>query len=192
MTDTHPPSALVADDEAETTLADRILAPVRWVFRRLALVLLAVLVAMPAIQVVLREILRQPFVGAEELARFMLICVVFVTLPTVVASGANVRMEEVLNAMPRMLKSSLRTIIALTGTLAFGVAAISVAVATLRNLNNATPTLQIPYWVFFSAAFLGLALSALECAIQLAKGLMGRPIYVLTAEEREPDPLEEL
>nr|WP_255720564.1 TRAP transporter small permease [Acuticoccus kalidii] len=147
---------------------------------------------MPAIQVVLREIVRQPFIGAEELARFMLICVVFVTLPTVVSSGASVRMEEVLGAMPKAVQAVLRFLIALTGTLAFGTAALSVAVATIRNLNNATPTLQIPYWVFFSAAFLGLTLAAIECAVQLAKGLMGRPLYVLTREEHEPDPLEEL
>ena len=182
-----PRTALAAQRPADDTAADRLLAPVRWLFRRLALVLLAVLVSMPAVQVVLREVLRAPFVGAEELARFMLICVVFVALPTVVASGASVRMEEVLGAMPGPLRRLLRLAIALTGALAFGVAATSVLVATLRNLDNATPTLEIPYYVFFLAAFLGLALAAVESALQFAKALAGRPIFVLTDEEREPE-----
>lgn len=178
---------IAAEAPSDDTAADRLLAPVRWLFRRLALALLAVLVAMPAVQVVLREVFRTPFIGAEELTRFMLICVVFVTLPTVVASGANVRMEEFLHAMPRSARWLLHLAIALTGVVAFGVAAASVLVATIRNLDNATPTLEIPYYVFFSAAFLGLALSAIECAIQFVKAVMGRPIYVLTEEEREPE-----
>lgn len=191
MTETTPPD-IATDTPADATLADRILAPVRWTLRRLAIALLAVLVTMPALQVFLREVLRTPFIGAEELSRFMLICVVFVTLPTVVASGANVRMEEVLGAIPRPIQRVLRILIAATGAAAFGVAAGSVLIATLRNLNNATPTLAIPYYVFFSAAFMGLAVAALECALQLAKALLGRPIYVLTDEEREPDEVPQL
>lgn len=162
------------------------MAPVRWIVRRLSLLLLGVLVAMPVLQVVLREFLGRPFVGAEELARFMLICTVFVALPTVVASGGNIRMEEVLGMTPHTLQRSLRLAISSTGLVGFGIAAASVLVATLRNLNNATPTLEIPYYVFFAAAFVGLALAAVECAIQLGKALLGRPIYVVTAEEEAP------
>lgn len=187
MTDAHNTPNIATARAADETLVDRMMAPVRWLLRRLALVLLAVLVSMPALQVVLREVLRQPFVGAEELARFMLICTVFVTLPTVVASGANVRMEEVLGVTPRALQRALRLAIAVTGIAGFGIAAVSVLVATLRNLNNATPTLEIPYYVFFSAAFVGLTLAAVECAIQLGKESLGRPIYVVTAEEEAPD-----
>ncbi len=183
---------IATDTAADATAADRLLAPIRWTLRRLAIALLAVLVTMPAVQVVLREVLRMPFIGAEELSRFMLICVVFVTLPTVIASGANVRMEEVLGAMPRRLQWGLRVLIAATGVAAFGAAAVSVLIATLRNLNNATPTLDIPYYVFFSAALLGLALSALECALQLVKTLLNQPIYVLTDEEREPEEVMEI
>ena len=54
------------------------------------------MILIPAAQVVLRELVGVPFVGAEELTRFMLICVVFVTFPYVVASGSNIRLEELL------------------------------------------------------------------------------------------------
>lgn len=159
-------------------LADRAIAPVRLLLRWLGVTLLVVMIAMPAVQVVLREFVRAPFVGAEELTRFMLICVVFVTLPFVVSSGASIRMEEILQSFPARLRDGLRIAIAGTAALAFATASYSVGIATLSNLHNATPTLGIPYWVFFSAAFLGLLLAAVECAIQLVKVVRGRDQYV--------------
>lgn len=171
----------------DRTAADRTVEPLRKAVRWVGIGLLVVMIALPTLQVFLRQVLRAPFVGAEELARFMLICVVFVTFPYVVSSGANIRMEEALLALPRRLQYVLKVVIAATGLLAFGVAAWSVAVATVRNLDNATPTLGIPYWVFFSAAFLGLLLAALECGVQLYKALRDRPLYVTFAEEHPPD-----
>jgi TRAP-type C4-dicarboxylate transport system permease small subunit len=142
--------------------------------------------------VVLREVLQTPFIGAEELTRFMLICVVFVTFPYVVASGANIRLEEIANGFPNAVRSALQVLIAASGTVAFGIAAASVAVATLRNLSNATPTLGIPYWVFFSAAFVGLLFASVECGLQLWKALTRRPLYVTFADEAPPDEMDAL
>ena len=143
-------------------MPDRVLAPIRRLTRVMGVVLLGVMISLPALQVVLREVIGRPFVGAEELARFMLICVVFVTLPYVVSSGGSIRMEEILAALPRWVQRPVRAIGAAVAGAAFAIAAGSVAIATLRNLDNATPTLGIPYWVFFSAAFLGLLVAAIE------------------------------
>ncbi|WP_052763707.1 TRAP transporter small permease [Microvirga massiliensis] len=161
--------------------------PVRLVFRVAALILLAVMIAMPAIQVVLREVIRAPFIGAEELTRFMLICVTFITFPYVVSSGANIRMEEFIQGLPEPVRQPLHVLIAGTGVIGFGIAAYSVAVAALTNLNNATPTLGIPNWIFFSAAFLGLLFAAVEYMIQFVKALRGRNLYVTLAAEQAPD-----
>jgi TRAP-type C4-dicarboxylate transport system permease small subunit len=57
----------------------------------------------------------------------------------------------------------------------------------LRNLQNATPTLGIPYWVFFSASFVGFLAAAVECGLQLWKALTRRPLYVTFADEASPD-----
>ena len=74
--------------------ADRALAPVRTVMRRAGLVMIAVMILLPALQVVLREVLVMPFVGAEELTRFILICLVFVTFPYMVVSVANILLVD--------------------------------------------------------------------------------------------------
>ena len=180
------PSALAARESyasADATAPDRALAPLRRVLRWASLVMVAVMIALPAIQVVLREVLELPFIGAEELTRFMLICVVFVTFPYVVVSGTNIRLEEGLLLLPKHLQRGIHVAIAATGAVTLAVAAAAIAVATLRNLQNATPTLGIPYWVFFSAAFLGLGLASVESGLQFWKALRGLPLYVTFADE---------
>lgn len=185
----NDPSLLPPED---ATLADRLIRPGRRVLRVLGLLLLGVMVALPVLQVVLREFTTLTFVGAGELTRFMLICVVFVTLPYVVASGVSIRMDELAEELSGFWRRGLRVLISASGAIGFGIAAWSVALATLRNLNNSTPTLGIPYWVFFSAAFLGLLFAAGECLIQLVKAWRGAPLYVSFAEEQSPEDLPEV
>lgn len=189
------PTALGSREQyapADAFAPDRALAPVRRILRWASLAMVAVMIALPAVQVVLRELLDLPFIGAEELTRFMLICVVFVTFPYVIASGANIRLEEGLHLMPAEMRRFFEALIAATGALVLAVAAAAVAVATLRNLQNATPTLGIPYYVFFSAAFFGLLFSAVECGLQLWKMSTRRPPYVAFADEASPDDMAAL
>ena len=194
MSDTVP-SALVTRERyaaADATAPDRTLGPVRLVLRWASLAMVAVMIALPAVQVVLREILNLPFIGAEELTRFMLICVVFVSFPYVVASGANIRLKEGLHLLPRAVQRVLHVTIAGTGALTLAVAAVAIAVAAMRNLQNATPTLGIPYWIFFSASFLGFLFAAIEFALQLWKALLDKPPYIAFADEASPDDLDAL
>jgi TRAP-type C4-dicarboxylate transport system permease small subunit len=170
---------------------DRAMRPLRKALRWLGLALLVVMIALPALQVGLRAT-PYSFIGAGELTRFMLICVVFVTLPYVISSGASIRMEDLTNWLPQGVRRVITVLIPATGVLGFGIAAYAVAAAVLRNLNNATPTLGIPYWIFFSAAFVGLLMAAIECAIQVAKALQGQDLYVSFAEEQPPEDLPEL
>jgi TRAP-type C4-dicarboxylate transport system permease small subunit len=170
----------------EAFRAALVLEPIRRALRLLSLVLLAVMILTPALQVLLREIFVAPFMGAEELSRFMLICVVMLALPYTISSGASIRMEEVLRLLPRPIQRGTEILIASLGFLAFAFAAGAVITATLRNLNNASPTLGIPYYIFFSAAFVGFLLAAVEFALQVYKAIRNRPLYV-TFDAEQPD-----
>ncbi|MGR3793358.1 TRAP transporter small permease [Vannielia sp. SX4] len=170
-------------------LADRILNPVRKILRLAGLVILAVMIATPMAQVIMRQFFSIPLIGADELSRFMLISVVMLTIPYTVSSGASVRMEEVQHVFPEWVQRALRVMIALLGLAAFTFASWSVLTATLKNLNNATPTLGIPYYIFFSATAVGFFCAALEFALLAWKALMGLPMYVTFAAEQ---PTEEL
>lgn len=179
--ETSPAETLPAD----RLRVDRMLEPVRKVLRIVGLIVLAVMIATPAFQVFMRQFLGMPMIGAEELSRFMLISVVMLAVPYTVSSGASVRMEELLQALPPRLQRLLLLLICILGSLAFAYAAVSVFTATVRNLNNETPTLGIPYFIFFSAAFVGFLLASAEYALQAYKVWRHLPLYV-TFEAEQP------
>ncbi len=179
-------SPAVAVDSRHYAL-DRALEPLRWVFRWGSLAMLVTMVALPFVQVMAREVFSAPIVGAEELARFMLICTVFIALPYVVSAGASIRMEEFLGFLPAGVVRAVQLAIAAIAVLAFTIAAISSLVAIRSNLENATPTLGIPYWIFLGAAFVGLTMTSVECAVQFLKAVRRQPLYVTFPQEHEPE-----
>ena len=121
---------------------DRAMLPVRKLFRRLGLVLLAVMIGLPMLQVTLREMTPFSFIGAGELTRFMLICVVFITLPYVVSSGANIRMEEFIALLP-VRRAVWRAVFGAAGVLLAGIAA-GVSGATLPLSSRGPSALAVP------------------------------------------------
>jgi TRAP-type C4-dicarboxylate transport system permease small subunit len=171
---------------------DRFVEPVRKVFRIVSIALLALVISLPGLQIFLREVTHTPFIGAAELVRFMLICTVFIAFPYVVSSGANIRMEEIQLSLPSPIVRILRLLIPFTGFLCFGFIVYSTFVATISNLKNATPTLGIPYYIFFSATFMGCLMTAFECGVQTCKAILKCPLYVKFEAERPPDELTEL
>jgi len=177
----------IAAADSRTYAIDRAIEPVRWLFRWGSLAMLIAMVSLPFIQVVSREIFATPIIGVEELARFMLICSVFLALPYVISAGANIRMEEIVAMFPAGVVRAAKILGAATATATFAAIAVASFVAIGGNLDNSTPTLGIPYWIFLGAAFVSFAMSTLECAIQTAKIIQGRPLYVTFPQEHEPD-----
>ena len=173
--------------DSRTYAIDRAVEPLRWVFRWGSVAMLIALVSLPFIQVIAREILSAPFIGVEELTRFMLICTVFIALPYVITSGANIRMDELITMLPKGVLRIVRIVIGLTGAATFAVMTAASAVAITTNLDNSTPTLGIPYWVFLGAAFVSFTMSALECIIMTIKAFQDRPLYITFPQEMEPE-----
>ena len=178
--------------DISTFAVDRLVEPIRKSFRILSVALLTLVIALPALQIFLREVTQTPFIGAAELARFMLICTIFIAFPYVVSSGANIRMEEIQLTLPSPVVHYIRILIPFCGLICFGVVVYSTYIATINNLNIATPTLGIPYYIFFSATFLGCLMTAFECAVQIWKSITKKPLYVKFDAERPPDELTEL
>ena len=173
--------------DSRTYSIDRAVEPLRWVFRWGSLVMLVAMVSLPFVQVMSREIFAAPIVGVEELARFMLICSVFLALPYVISSGANIRMEEILALLPVDVVRTGKIAAAVTATATFAGMAAASLIAIGSNLDNATPTLGIPYAIFLGAAFVSFSMSTLECGIQFVKVIQDRPLYVTFPQEKEPE-----
>jgi TRAP-type C4-dicarboxylate transport system permease small subunit len=180
------PQSVAAVDSRHYAI-DRAVEPLRWVFRWGSLVMLVAMVSLPFVQVVAREVFGMPIIGVEELARFMLICSVFLAVPYVVSAGASIRMEEILVMLPSNIIHGLKLAAALICTVTFAAMVAASLVAIGTNLNNATPTLGIPYWIFLGAAAVSFSMTTLECAIQFFKVVQGKPLYVTFPQEQEPE-----
>jgi TRAP-type C4-dicarboxylate transport system permease small subunit len=137
--------------------------------RRLCLVIgcigMAGLVLLPATQIVLREVLNRPFVGLEELTRYLLIVVSFIAVPLVTAEGTQIRMEEALRLVPRAGARLFRATAAAVSAIILAVLVWAIYESLVITIGSSTPTLGIPFWLFNLPAVIGLGVGAVEFAL---------------------------
>ena len=127
---------------------------------------------LPALQIVLRFV-GMPFIGAEELTRFFLICMTFLSYPLVVAAKQNILMGEFKAALPSPIRGALDIITDFL-TLALSVfIAYATCYTVLGNLKNVTPTLAIPFWIFLASTFIAFACSGVIHLTHLLTKLSG-------------------
>jgi TRAP-type C4-dicarboxylate transport system permease small subunit len=146
---------------ADFPLPDFAMSIVRKLLAGFCVLVLVALVAVPFIQVVMRDLVGAAIVGAEEFTRFLLIVLVFAAFPIVVMQHENIVVAEFREALPPRLRQALAFFITLSAALAAGFIAYVAWITIFKNLNNATPTLKIPFWLFLGSTFLGFALAAL-------------------------------
>jgi TRAP-type C4-dicarboxylate transport system permease small subunit len=135
---------------------------VRNAVRRASFVLLAALVITPLAQITMRGVFNVPLAGAEELAKYLLICLTFLAASYVTAEGGQIRMEEFQAWLPPRPRWLLQLAIELSGVALFAVLFVASVVTVWRNLNSVTPILEMPFWLFFAPLVLGSLLLALE------------------------------
>jgi TRAP-type C4-dicarboxylate transport system permease small subunit len=129
---------------------------IRGALGAISVLLLLSLVAMPALQIVLRDLFISPIVGLEELTRMAMVLMVFAAYPLVVDAGENILMGEAKAALPARARRRLEVAIAATCAAAAAVMVWAVAEALAANPRNMTPTLKIPFWIFLAATGIGL------------------------------------
>jgi len=146
----------------------KLLRLVRRAVRWTSLALLAALVITPLAQITMRGIFNVPMSGAEELARYFLICLSFLGASYVTEQGGQIRMEEFQGLIPPKPRWMLQLLIELSGAALFTVLFVA-SVATIRNnLQNQTPTLEMPFWLFMLPLALGSLLLVVETLMMLA------------------------
>jgi len=126
-----------------------------------AVTLLLGLVAILALQIVLRDIFVSPVVGLEEVTRLLMILMVWIAFPLVVIKGENIVMAELKEALPPRIRHVMDLVIGL----ACAAAAMAMVWATWETLaanpHNMTPTLRIPFWIYLASAAFGFAGAAI-------------------------------
>ena len=134
----------------------------RTAVRRASLVLLAALIVTPLAQITMRGVFNVPLAGAEELAKYFLICLTFLAASYVTSAGGQIRMEEFQALLPARPRWLLQLAIDASGVAVFGMLFVASVVTVARNLNSVTPVLEIPFWLFFGPLVLGSLLLAVE------------------------------
>lgn len=152
------------------TILERIRAVVRWT----SLVLLALLIITPLVQITMRGIFNVPMSSAEELARYFLICLTFLAASYVTLKGGQIRMEEFQGELPARLRWYLQMTIEIAGVAMFGVIFVAAAITIGNNLQNQTPTLEMPFWLFMGPMIAGSLLLLIETAMKFLHTLRRR------------------
>ena len=130
--------------------------------------LLAALVVTPLAQITLRGVFNLPLAGAEELAKYFLICLTFVAASYVSFGGGQIRMEEFQVLLPLRPRWVLQMLIEACAVAFFTVLFVASLVTVSRNMNSVTPILEMPFWLFFAPLVLGSFLLLVEALILLA------------------------
>ena len=152
------------------TVLRLIRAGVRWI----SLALLALLIVTPLAQIIVRGVFNAPMASAEELARYFLICLTFLASSYVTLEGGQIRMEEFQGALPARLRWYLQMTIEVAGIVMFGVIFMAATITIGDNLENQTPTLEMPFWLFMAPLLVGSLLLMLETAMQFLHTLKRR------------------
>jgi TRAP-type C4-dicarboxylate transport system permease small subunit len=136
----------------------RLRTAVRWT----SLALLAAVVITPLAQITMRGVFNVPMAGAEEMTRYFLICLTFLAASYVTEQGGQIRMEEFQGLIPPRPRWMLQLLIELSGVVVFGILFAASVVTISRNLNNQTPIMEMPFWLFMAPLALGSALLVVE------------------------------
>jgi len=142
-----------------------ILAFIRAAVRWGSLTLLALLVITPLAQIGMREIFNVPMSSAEELARYFMICLTFFASSYVTIEGGQIRMEEFQGLLPPRLRWYLQMLIEISGVVMFSVICVASAITIGNNMQNQTPTLEMPFWLFMGPLLVGSLLLVLETTL---------------------------
>ncbi len=155
---------------------ESLLSLIRKAVRAICLVLLAALIVTPLLQIVMRGIFNVPMSGAEELARYFLICMSFIGASYVTREGGQIRMEEFQVLIPPMPRWLLQMVIELSAVVIFAVFFVASIVTISNNLRNQTATLEMPFWLFMGPLALGSLLLIVESLAMFIHTLRrGRP-----------------
>ncbi len=133
----------------------------------LSVALLALITALPAIQVVMRNIFAYPLIGSEEYTKYFLICLTFMAAPVAASGAGMIVMDELRKILPKVLRVPLTALILLACAGVFALVAWSAMVTSMKNAHVST-ALGLPFWVFILPGTLGFSILAVEYATQFA------------------------
>jgi TRAP-type C4-dicarboxylate transport system permease small subunit len=143
-----------------------ILNKIRFILQIVTSLILLLLVVTPVTQIILR-LLSAPFIGAEEMSRYLLIALIFLGSPLAVWIGGHITMDQFQKFFPNRFNVWLRIIIAASSVLVFGFLTVSGTSLISKMYANTSPALVVPFWVVMTPVAVGFLLLTIEYAVEM-------------------------
>ena len=132
--------------------------------------ILLFLLVLTLLQIILRTVFNMPFIGVEELLRYLFIAAVFMGLSYSVKNEGHIRLEGLQRHLSPNYSAIVELIIQFSSVIVFSIITFSAIISTIHNFQNVTPTLSIPFWLFFFPTITGFGmLSLVHISIFLKK-----------------------
>jgi len=128
----------------------------------------------------------------EELSQFLIILVTFVGLSYGASQGRHIRMTALYDQLPLRWRKALMLVIAgSTSLLMFVLAWYAIRyVGTVAELGTVSPALQVPLYLVYCAAPLGLVLAGIQYALAVVRNLREHEVYLSFEKKDEYEPVE--
>jgi TRAP-type C4-dicarboxylate transport system permease small subunit len=143
-----------------------VLNKIRFILQIVTSLILLLLVVTPVTQIILR-LLSAPFIGAEEMTRYLLIALIFLGSPLAVWVGGHITMDQFQRFFPKRFNVWLRIIIAASSVLVFCFLTVSGISLISKMYANTSPALVVPFWVVMSPVAVGFLLLTIEYAVEM-------------------------
>ncbi|MGM0577980.1 MAG: TRAP transporter small permease [Myxococcota bacterium] len=149
-----------------------------------AMILIALLTI---VNVFSRSLFGESLAYAQELSQFLMVFVTFIGLGYAAGKGRHIRMTAIYDQLPLRVQRIMMILIAgLTATLLFVFAYYSVTYAmTAKALGTVSPALQVPMWIVYLAAPLGLVLGGVQYVLTVVRNLGSDEVWLSWEQKDE-------
>lgn len=136
--------------------------------------LMAVITAVVFGEVVMRGLFSRSLIVTDELSRYLMIWVVLLGGVLLVRDGGHIRVDFVVDALPRRLRQVLLILADILSLVFLLALTASSLLTTLEMRGQQTITLGVPVAIFYGAFPVGGALMMLLVAGDLVRRVAGR------------------
>ena len=143
-----------------------VLNKIRLILQIVTSLILLLLVVTPVTQIILR-LLSAPFIGAEEMTRYLLIALIFLGSPLAVWMGGHIAMDQFQGFFPKQFTLWLRFVITTSCVFVFGYLTVSGTSLIRKMYANTSPALVVPFWVVMTPVVVGCLLLTIEYVVEM-------------------------
>ena len=139
-----------------------------------------VIAALTILNVFCRSVLGFSLAVTEEISQFCIIVVCFVGLSYAAGTGRHIRMTAIYDQLnPRMRKAFMVIITAVTSAIMLTLGCYAVGyVMAVYELGGVFPVLQVPFFIVYAIAPIGLFLAGIQYGLATVRNLISPEIYL--------------